>query len=29
MEKELKICAELMSDADIRMQKLARSLGIG
>lgn len=29
MEKELKTCAELMSDADIRMQKLASSLGIG
>lgn len=29
MEKELKTCAELMADADIRMQKLASSLGIG
>lgn len=29
MENELKTCAELMSDADIRMQKLASSLGIG
>lgn len=28
MENELKICADLMSDADIRMQKLASSLGI-
>ena len=29
MEKELKICAELMSDADTRMQKLASTMGIG
>lgn len=29
MEKELKMCAELMSDADTRMQKLASTMGIG
>lgn len=29
MENELKTCAELMSDADVRMQKLASSIGIG
>lgn len=28
MENELKTCAELMSDADVRMQKLASSIGI-
>lgn len=28
MESELKICADLMSDADTRMQKLASALGI-
>lgn len=29
MENELKTCADLMSDADVRMQKLASSIGIG
>ena len=29
MEKELKMCSELMSDADTRMQKLASTMGIG